>query len=150
MRLKMINRVSTNSSRPMAATDGYTLVELLVVLAILGFLAAISTPVVFKYLDNARLSTAKTEIVNLAASLDLFKLDVGRYPTVDEGLAALRAAPATIPEWNGPYVNRTTTLLDPWRRPYQYVFPGEHGEFDLFSNGPNEQLTGEKPPVANW
>ena len=131
--------------------DGYTLIELLVVLAILGFLAVIATPAVFKYLENAKLSTSKTEIANISASLDLFKLDVGRYPTADEGLEALRSAPANVPEWNGPYVSRVTTLMDPWHRPYLYAFPGEHGDFDLYSYGPTgDSGKGEKPAVANW
>jgi general secretion pathway protein G len=130
---------------------GYTLVELLVVLAILGLLAVIATPTVFTYLDSAKLSTARTEIANIAASLDLFKLDIGRYPTAEEGLEVLKAAPANLAGWNGPYVRRTTSLLDPWKRPYQYASPGMHGEFDLYSFGPKgEGSEGEKPLAANW
>jgi general secretion pathway protein G len=124
--------------------------ELLVVLGILGFLAAIATPSVFKYLDSAKLSTARTEVVNLSASLDLFKFDVGRYPTTAEGLQALLAPPETITGWNGPYLTRTTSLLDPWRRPYNYRSPGQHGAFDLFSYGAQESVSGGNPAVANW
>src|SRR5207237_5252350 len=120
-------------------------------LAILGFLAVIATPAVFKYLDSAKLSTARTEIANLSSSLDLFKLDVGRYPTSEEGLEALRAAPSGLTEWNGPYVARITTLNDPWRHPYHYNIPGQHGDFDLYSYGPNGQPSeSDKPAVANW
>ena len=130
---------------------GYTLIELLVVLAILGFLAVIATPAVFKYLESAKLSTAKTEIANISASLDLFKLDVGRYPTAEEGLEALRTGPADLPDWSGPYVTRTTSLADPWHRPYHYDIPGQHGEFDLYSYGPSADAgNSQKPAAANW
>ena len=147
----MVRKFMKRHLKPMRAEGGYTLIELLVVLAILGFLAVISTPAVFKYLESAKLSTAKTEVANLSASLDLFKLDVGRYPTAAEGLESLRTAPSGLAEWNGPYVSRTTTLSDPWRRPYQYAYPGEHGDFDLYSYGPNGDTGGRaKPAVANW
>jgi len=131
--------------------SGYTLMELLVVLAILGLLAAIATPMVLKYLDSAKLGTAKTEIANLSAGLDLFKYDVGRYPTTQEGLDALIKAPPTADNWNGPYVKTTTNLKDPWGHPFGYRAPGEHGEFDLYSDGPTgKEDTGEKPAIANW
>jgi len=131
--------------------SGYTLMELLVVLAILGLLAAIATPMVLKYLDSAKLGTAKTEIANLSAGLDLFKYDVGRYPTTQEGLDALVKAPGDADNWNGPYVKTTTNLKDPWGHPFGYRSPGEHGEFDLYSDGPTgKEDTGEKPAIANW
>ncbi len=131
---------------------GYTLMELLVVLAILGLLAAIATPMVLHYLDSAKVSTAKTEVSNLAAGLDLFKYDVGRYPTTQEGLEALVSAPEGVDNWNGPYVKKTTKLTDPWGRPYNYRFPGSHGEFDLYSYGAHADVAknDEKPPIANW
>jgi general secretion pathway protein G len=133
------------------ADSGYTLMELLVVLAILGLLAAIATPMVLKYLDSAKLGTAKTEIANLSAGLDLFKYDVGRYPSTQEGLDALVKAPADVDNWNGPYVKTTTNLKDPWGHPFGYRAPGEHGEFDLYSDGPTgKEDTGEKPAIANW
>ena len=131
--------------------SGYTLMELLVVLAILGLLAAIATPMVLKYLDSAKLGTAKTEIANLSAGLDLFKYDVGRYPSTQEGLDALVKAPGDADNWNGPYVKTTTNLKDPWGHPFGYRSPGEHGEFDLYSDGPTgKEDTGEKPAIANW
>jgi general secretion pathway protein G len=134
-----------------AKESGYTLMELLVVLAILGLLAAIATPMVLKYLDSAKLGTAKTEIANLSAGLDLFKYDVGRYPTMQEGLDALVKAPPTADNWNGPYVKTTTNLKDPWGHPFGYRSPGEHSEFDLYSDGPTgKEDTGEKPAIANW
>jgi general secretion pathway protein G len=134
------------------AEAGYTLMELLVVLAILGLLAAIATPMVLHYLDSAKVSTARTEVSNLSAGLDLYKYDVGRYPTTQEGLPALVSAPEGVDNWNGPYIKKTTKLMDPWGRPYNYRFPGSHGEFDLFSYGAHadEAKNDEKPPIANW
>jgi general secretion pathway protein G len=130
--------------------DGYTLMELLVVLAILGMLAAIATPMVLHYLETAKVSTAKTEVSNLSAGLDLFRYDVGRYPTTEEGLKALVVAPPGVDNWNGPYVKKTTDLVDPWGKPYNYRSPGQHGEFDLYSNGPKGDHASAKPEIANW
>ena len=141
------------SQRRKSDEAGYTLMELLVVLAILGLLAAVATPMVLHYLDSAKVSTAKTEVSNLSAGLDLFKYDVGRYPTSEEGLQALVSAPEGVENWNGPYVKKTTKLSDPWGHPYNYKFPGTHGgEFDLYSYGahPDTAKNDEKPLVANW
>lgn len=132
------------------AEAGYTLMELLVVLAILGLLAAIATPMVLRYLDSAKVSTAKTEISNLEGALDLFKYDVGRYPTTQEGLAALTAQPTGSENWNGPYVKKSKAAEDPWGHPYQYRSPGQHGEYDIYSLGPKGQDSAEKPAIANW
>lgn len=131
---------------------GYTLMELLVVLAILGLLAAIATPMVLHYLASAKVSTAKVELSSLEAGLDLFKYDAGRYPTTEEGLQALIKVPPGVENWSGPYIKKTTGLKDPWGRPYHYRCPGEHGEFDLYSNGPKKEdaQPGVKPVVANW
>ena len=130
---------------------GYTLVELLVVLAILGLLATIATTQVLRYFASAKFSTAHAQVESFSSVLDLYKIDVGRYPTSQEGLAALKLKPPTADNWNGPYVKPTTSLNDPWGHPYVYVSPGRHGEFDLSSNGP-EGVTGNgaDPPVRNW
>ena len=131
---------------------GYTLVELLVVVAILGLLTLIATPFVLKYLDSAKVSTARTEIANISAGLDLFKIDVGRYPTTEEGLDALMKAPQGVDNWNGPYMKKVTGLKDPWGRAYLYRSPGQHGEFDIYSYGAKGEASasGDKPQVANW
>jgi general secretion pathway protein G len=129
---------------------GYTLMELLVVLAILGLLAAIATPMVLHYLDSAKVHTAKTEVANISAGLDLFKFDVGRYPTTQEGLGALLQAPPGIDNWSGPYVKKMNGFSDPWGRPYVYHAPGEHGDFDLYSYGAKGSPSGDKPAIANW
>src|SRR6185437_9652440 len=131
--------------------NGYTLVELLVVLAILGLLATIATTQVLKYFASAKLSTAHAQVESLAGALDYFKMDIGRYPTTQEGLAALKSKPATADTWNGPYVKNTTSLNAPGGHPYAYVSPGKHGEFDLYSIGPDgETGNGADPPARNW
>ncbi len=140
-------------ARRLHAQAGYTLMELLVVLAILGLLTAIATPYVLHYLETAKVKTARTEVANVTAGLDMFKADVGRYPTTEEGLDALFKAPPGVDNWDGPYIKKTDALNDPWGRPYHYESPGKHqNEFDLYSYGPHKEAQpGEaKPPVANW
>ena len=131
---------------------GFTLLEMLVVLAIMGLLAAIIAPQVLKYLGTSRTQTAKVQIQNVDAALQLFRLDVGRFPTQEEGLNALVAAPPTAPGWNGPYLQKAAALNDPWGTPYQYRDPGKHGEVDVFSLGSDkaEGGTGEAADVGNW
>lgn len=132
--------------------DGFTLLELLVVLAILGLLAAIVAPRVISYLGSSRSKTAAIQVKNIAASLELFRLDAGRYPTEQEGLGALIKAPAGAAAWNGPYLAQATALNDPWGQPYHYVLPGKHGEFDVFTYGSDnrEGGSGEDKDVGNW
>jgi general secretion pathway protein G len=132
--------------------DGFTLLELLVVLAILGLLAAIVAPQVLKYLGTSRTQTAKVQIENIAAAVDHFDLDTGRYPTQEEGLDVLVHAPATMPDWKGPYLQRPSALIDPWHRKYLYRIPGQHGDFDVWSYGSDgvEGGTGEAADVGNW
>ena len=131
---------------------GYTLMELLVVLAILGLLTAIATPYVLHYLQTAKVKTARTEIFNIGAGLDMFKSDVGRYPTTREGLQALLKQPPEVENWAGPYVKKLDSFNDPWGHPYKYLSPGQHGEYDIYSYGPDKEAQpGQtKPPVANW
>src|SRR5262249_34856981 len=106
---------------------GFTLLELLVVLAILGLLAAIIAPRVIGYLSQAKTSTAKTQINNITSALELYRLDVGHYPSQQEGLSALVAAPQGVVGWNGPYLKNQTGVTDPWGQPYLYKIPGQHG-----------------------
>lgn len=122
---------------------GFTLLELLVVLAILGLLAVVATPQVLKYLGTAKHETAKVQIQNLGTALDLYRFEVGRYPTTQEGLAALVTAPAGAARWNGPYVKKRESLTDPWDRPYGYRSPGQHGAYDLYTLGADGQPGGE-------
>lgn len=131
---------------------GFTLLELLVVLAILGLLAAIVGPQVIKYLGSSKTQTAQVQVKNIAASLQLYRLDTGRYPTGEEGLKALVKAPPSAPMWNGPYLPDDGAITDPWGRPYQMKAPGDHGEVDVFSLGSDGQPggTGEARDVGNW
>jgi general secretion pathway protein G len=138
--------------RELRYEEGYSLVELLVVLAIIVLLGTIAVPQLLKYLDKAKQDTAHAQIQSLGATLDLFKLDVGRYPTQEEGLDALVTPPADIAGWNGPYLKRKNMLLDPWKRTYRYKFPGEHGDYDLFSYGADDREGGEgtNKDVTSW
>ncbi len=129
---------------------GFTLVELLVVLAILGMIVALVTPQVLKYLGRAKTETARIEIQTLGNALDLFRLDMQRYPTQEEGLEALVAAPPGADQWSGPYLKQNKVPLDPWGRPYRYRMPGEHGEYDLYSLGPDGSSGGEKQEITSW
>ncbi len=125
--------------------------ELLVVLAILGLLAGLVGPAVLNQLGGAKSKTAKIQIKDLEQSLEMYKLDVGRYPSTDEGLAALVAKPAGVAGWNGPYL-KSDVPLDPWNREYQYRFPGQFAEVDIFSYGQNGAPggDGEDADVGNW
>jgi general secretion pathway protein G len=131
---------------------GFTLLELLVVLAILGLLAAIVGPQVLRYLATSRTQTAKVQIENVSAALDHFQLDVGRYPSTEEGLDALIKPPQGVANWNGPYLKKPSALLDPWGQKYLYAIPGKHGEVDVYSLGSDhvEGGTGEAKDVGNW
>lgn len=134
------------------AASGFTLLELLVVLVILGLLATIATPQVLKYLGSAKSDTAKVQLENLGAALDLYRLDVGSYPSQSDGLVALVDEPANAKGWTGGYVKKRDALTDPWGRPYVYRYPGEHGEFDLYSLGSDnaEGGDGEDRDLKSW
>ena len=131
---------------------GFTLVELLVVLAILGLIVALVTPQVLKYLARAKTDTARIEIQTLGNALDLYRLDLQRYPTQQEGLMALVEAPPGAERWNGPYLRQKKLPLDPWGRPYLYRAPGEHGEYDLYTLGADNAPggVGENQDVTSW
>jgi general secretion pathway protein G len=132
--------------------NGFTLVELLVVLAILGLVAAVATPQVLKYLAKAKTDTARIDIKGIGVALDLFLLDTGHYPTEQEGLAVLVERPNNGAEWHGPYLKSKRVPLDPWVRPYIYHFPGQHGDYDLFTFGADNAPggAGENQDVVNW
>ncbi len=138
--------------RGRAAAAGFTLIELLVVLVILGLLAAFVAPQVLKYLSKAKTDVAKAQVVNIASILDLYKLEVGHYPDQQEGLNALLQQPPDAPHWNGPYVKKADALIDPWGEMYQYRFPGEHGDYDLFTLGADQAVggEGENQDVTSW
>jgi general secretion pathway protein G len=114
---------------------GFTLVELLVVLVILVLLASIIGPRVIGYLGSSRTKTAQVQIESLITSIELFHIDVGRYPTSSEGLNALVKPTGNITGWNGPYITKGTIPVDPWGNPYKYESPGTKGPFSIMSYG---------------
>jgi general secretion pathway protein G len=122
---------------------GFTLIELLVVLAILSMLAMLVMPYVTNILPKARADAARIQIERLGSILDLYDLDMGRYPTSEEGLNVLITPPSDASNWRGPYVKNAGSLSDPWGRLYQYRSPGVHGEYDLFSFGADGKEGGE-------
>lgn len=132
--------------------NGFTLVELLVVLAILGLLVALAAPRVMNYLGSARSDTARIQIEKLSGVLDLYRLEVGHYPTEQEGLRALVEKPTQAGDWNGPYLRNSESLVDPWGAPYVYHSPGQHGEFDLYTLGADgkEGGDGADRDITNW
>jgi general secretion pathway protein G len=129
---------------------GFTLVELLVVMVIIGLLAALVGPRLFPKLGKGKQAAAKAQIELLGQALDQFRLDTGRYPSTQEGLNALSVNPG-IEKWDGPYL-RKVLPNDPWNRPYQYQSPGTHGEYDLFSYGRDGSPggEGEDQDVTSW
>lgn len=122
---------------------GFTLVELLVVLAIIGLIAAIAAPQVLGYLDSARVDTAKAQMRNIESALELYYIDAGSYPTTEEGLGALTAKPATADRWNGPYIKQKGALTDPWGTVYQYNSPADERPFQILSLGRDRKSGGE-------
>src|SRR5262245_26944311 len=105
---------------------GFTLVELLVVLVILVLLASLVAPRVIGYLGSSRTKAAKVQIESLTTALELYKVDIGRYPSTSEGLKALVASPPGVTSWNGPYLTKKDVPNDPWGKPYSYRSPGQH------------------------
>lgn len=130
---------------------GFTLLELLVVMVIIGLLAAFVAPRYFAQVGKSQSKAAKAQITALEQALDQFRLDVGRYPTTEEGLQALNQAPASAPGWAGPYLKKAAPN-DPWGRPFVYLQPGTHGELDLSSHGKDgrEGGEGENADITNW
>ena len=130
---------------------GFTLMELLVVLAILGLLMSLVGPRVLNQLGGAKTKTAAIQIKDLEQSLEMYKLDVGRFPSTEQGLNALVTKPADVVGWNGPYL-KSDVPVDPWKREYHYKYPGEHGELDIFTFGQNGAAggEGEDSDVGNW
>jgi general secretion pathway protein G len=143
----MMLRRRTNRS----GQRGFTLMELLVVLAILGLLMSLVGPQVLNQLGGAKTKTALIQICDLEQALEMYKLDVGRYPTTAQGLAALVEKPDSAGGWNGPYL-KGDVPQDPWKQDYHYKYPGDRGELDIFSYGQNGSPggEGEDADVGNW
>lgn len=132
-------------------TRGFTLIELLVVIVIIGLLVGIVAPRYFAQVGKSEVKAAQAQINSLEKSLDQYRLDVGRYPTTEQGMAALNTQPAGETRWQGPYLKKAVPN-DPWGQAYQYHSPGEHGEFDLYSFGKDGKLggEGESADIVNW
>jgi general secretion pathway protein G len=137
--------------KALSGKQGFTLIEILIVMVILGLLAALVGPKMFGKVGKSRQKAAKAQISLFETSLDTFRLDMGRYPTSDEGLEALRTKPADSEKWDGPYIPKKVPL-DPWGNPYEYQFPGENGEYDLTSFGADGTAGGEdeNKDIVNW
>lgn len=130
---------------------GFTLLELLVVIVIIGLLAGLVAPRYFDQVSKSNTKIARAQIDSLEKALDQYRLDVGSYPSTDQGLAALNTRPTNLEKWTGPYLKKTVPL-DPWGGRYVYKSPGDHGEYDLSSLGVDGQPggSGEAADVTSW
>ena len=130
---------------------GFTLLELLVVMVIIGLLAAYVGPKYFSQIGKSEVKTVKAQIVGFEKALQQYRLDTGRFPTTEQGLAALQARPANVAKWDGPYLEKALPM-DPWGRAYVYVSPGEHGDFDISSTGRDGRPGGDglDADITNW
>jgi general secretion pathway protein G len=137
---------------PAALSRGMTLIEILVVLVLIGVVLGIVGGNFIGRGEKAKGDAAKIEIGQIGQALDLFKLEVGRYPTTQEGLQALITAPTGVSNWNGPYWKKSTVPRDPWNNEYKYIAPGQHGAYDIISYGADGKEGGEGPDkdIASW
>jgi len=143
----MYRRPSTQRQR------GFSLLELLAVLVILGILAGVFAPKFLGQAESAKRKAAKLEIDQIGQSLDLYKLEMGKYPTSQEGLAALVTAPSGTTNWNGPYLKKTTVPKDPWGNEYKYTSPGDQNRpYDIVSLGGDgkEGGDGDGKDITSW
>lgn len=146
-----MNETTRHDRNRLRRTDGFTLLELLVVMVIIGLLASFVGPRYFSQIGKSEVKTAKAQMDALEKALDQYRLDVGKYPSTEQGLVALISRPSNEAKWDGPYLKKGVPA-DPWGRPYGYKFPGEHNDFDLWSFGRDGQPggTGENEDIINW
>jgi general secretion pathway protein G len=140
-----------SASKAAHRQGGFTLLELLVVMVIIGLLAGFVAPRYFTQVGKSQVKAARAQIDALEKSLDQYRLDVGHYPTMEQGLPALVLRPADEPKWDGPYLKREVPK-DPWGNAYVMTVPGEHGDVDLLSYGKDGRPggTGEAADISNW
>ena len=132
--------------------EGFTLIELLIVMVILGLLAALVGPRLFGHEGKSRQKTAKLQISNFETAIDTYRLDIGKFPTTEQGLKALRTAPPGLEKkWDGPYLPKNIPL-DPWGNPYEYKCPSDHGDYEIISYGADGNPGGEKldTDIVSW
>lgn len=131
--------------------SGFTLLELLVVMVIIGLLAGYVGPKYFSQIGKSETKTALAQIDALGKALDQYRIDTGHYPSTEQNLSVLFARPANEPKWDGPYLKKAVPA-DPWGKPYIYKQPGDHGEYDLLSYGKDGEPggTGDAADVTNW
>jgi general secretion pathway protein G len=148
-----MNKSKTIVSTQLALSSqaGFTLLELLVVMVIIGLLAGYVGPKYFSQIGKSEIKATRAQIDALGKAIDQYRLDVGHYPSTEEGLAALITRPANQAKWDGPYLSKKVPM-DPWGNPYIYKFPGEHGDYDLISLGKDGQPggEGEAADIPNW
>ncbi|HEV3183508.1 MAG TPA: type II secretion system major pseudopilin GspG [Xanthobacteraceae bacterium] len=142
----------TGRRRARRGERGFTLVEILVVITIIGLIMALVGPRVINYLGEAKVKAAKIQIESFSSALDLYYLDAGRYPSSSEGLAALAQRPGGATSWNGPYLKGGIVPNDPWGHVYVYRSPGEHGPYDIVSYGADGQEggAGTAADIVSW
>lgn len=139
-----------------AATSGFTLIEIIVVIVVIAILASLVAPNVFRHVDAARDTGARSQVEMLGAALDAYRLDMGRYPTTEQGLEALVRAPAgaDAARWKGPYLRKSVVPADPWTHTYHYLSPGQVNPktYDLLSYGADGQPggDGDNADVTSW
>lgn len=147
-------RVRSNNRglAPHPLDAGYSLLELLVVLAILALVIGIAAPRVIGYFGSSKAKVAQIQIQNIMTALDMYRMDSGAYPTEAQGLKALVEKPDGATGWNGPYLTRADGIMDPWARPYVYRVPGQHGEVDVATLGADgrEGGEGEDRDLGSW
>lgn len=148
----MNSRKESRRMSRISSDDGFTLLELLVVLGIIALLATVAGPQVLGYMGKARTETAKAQVNAIATAIELYSLDIGTPPTTQQGLVALTEPVAGQPRWRGPYLKKADGLIDPWGRPYQYRSPGKSALFEVFTLGRDNAPggTGEDQDVANF
>ena len=146
-----MSRRTRTGIRTRRGTAGFTLIEMMVVMVIIGLLMALVGPRFIRQSEKAKVGAARAQVELLGTALDTFRLDVGRYPSTQEGLQALRSQPGGLPRWDGPYLKKEVPL-DPWGREYHYESPGQHGEYDLYTNGADGAPggDGDSRDIGSW